>query len=77
MYPGTKLQILGPVAPKNISENFFKKINIKFEARIRQCMSVPDFSQFGELQFLRPNLPKKTFRIEYLDKCMQPENNLF
>ena len=25
---------------------------IEFELRIKQCMSVPDFSQFGELQFL-------------------------
>ena len=33
-------------------------------------MSVPNFSQFGELQFLGPNMPKKHFRMEYLDKCM-------
>ena len=58
MYPGTKLQILGPVCP-NMSEIFFKKINIKFETRIKQCISVPDFSQFGQLQILRSNLPPK------------------
>ena len=40
-------------------------------------MSVPDFSQFGERQFLGTNLLKKDFRTEYLDKCMQPENDLF
>ena len=31
-------------------------------------MPVPNFSQFGELQILGPNLPKKQ---------TQPENNLF
>ena len=39
-------------------------------------MSVPDFSQFGERQFLGPNSLKKDFRTEYLDKCMQPEKDL-
>ena len=60
-----------------MSEKKLKKINIKFETRIKQYMSVPDFSQFGERQFLGTNLLKKDFRTEYLDKCMQPENDLF
>ena len=60
-----------------MSEKKIKKINIKFETRIKQYISVPDFSQFGELQFLGPNLHKKHFRNEYLDKCMQLESNLF
>ena len=38
----------------------FEKINIKFEIRIKQCTPVTYFSQFGDLQFLGPNLPKKT-----------------
>ena len=64
MYPCTKSQSIWQTlnfgtkfAQKNMNENFFKKINIKFETRIKQCRSVPNFSQFGELQFLRPNLP--------------------
>ena len=59
MYPGTKFQLTWRTsdfgtkpAPKNMSEKKIKKINIEFETRIKQCMSVPDFSQFGELQFL-------------------------
>ena len=47
----------------------FEQINIKFEIRILQCMSVPNFSRFGELQFLGSNLPKKHFRVEYYEKC--------
>ena len=43
-----------------MSEKKIKEIKIKFEIRIKQCMYVPDFSQFGELQFLRPNFPQKT-----------------
>ena len=35
-------------------------------------MPVPNFSQFRELQLLKPNLPKKDFTIK-----TQPENNLF
>ena len=67
MYPGIKFQLTWRTsdfgtkfAPKNMRENFLKKINIEFETKIKQCMSVPDFSQFGELQFLWLNLPKKT-----------------
>ena len=37
----------------------FGKMNIKFKMRKKQCTLVPNFSQFGEFQFLRPNLPKK------------------
>ena len=54
MYPGTKFQLTWRTsdfgtkpAPKNMSEKKIKKINIEFETRIKQCMSVPDFSQFG------------------------------
>ena len=36
-----------------------KKKNIKFETWKRQFMSVPDFSQYRELQFLGPSLPRK------------------
>ena len=54
------------------------KNSIKFETRIKQCMFVPDFSQFGETSVFRIKFAqKKHFRIEYLDKCMQPESNLF
>ena len=59
MYPGMKFQLTWRTsdfgtkfAPKNMSEKKIKKINIQFETRIKQFMSVPDFSQFGELQFL-------------------------
>ena len=59
MYPGTKFQLTWRTsdfgtkfAPKNMSKNNFFKINIEFETRIKQCMSVSDFSQFGELQCL-------------------------
>ena len=59
MYPSIKFQLTWGTsdfgtkfAPKHMSENFLKKINIEFETRIKQRMSVPDFSQFGELQFL-------------------------
>ena len=43
----------------------YGKINIKFEIRIKQSTPVPHFSEFGELQYLRPSLPKKDFRVEY------------
>ena len=36
--------------------------------RIWLCMPVPNFSQFGEPQFLKPKLTKKDFRVEYQDK---------
>ena len=39
-------------------------------------MPVPNFSQFGKPQFLRPNLPKKTLYGGVLGQT-QPENNLF
>ena len=38
--------------------NNFEKINIKIETSIQQCTAVPSFSQFDELQFLGPKLPK-------------------
>ena len=59
MYPGIKFQLTWRTsdfgtkfAPKNMSKKKIKKIKIEFETRINQFMSVPDFSQFGELQFL-------------------------
>ena len=36
----------------------FEKINIKIETSIQQSTAVPSFSQFNELQFLGPKLPK-------------------
>ena len=67
MDPGIKFQLTWRTsdfgtkfAPKNMRENFLKKFNIEFEPKIKQCMSVPDFSQFGEIQFLGLNFPKKT-----------------
>ena len=39
-------------------------------------MPVPNFSQFGELQFLGPNLPQKTLWGGVLGQ-VKPENNLF
>ena len=53
------------LAQKNMNGKHFEKINNKFEKRIWQCMPVPNFSQFRELQFLEPNLPKNLFRGEY------------
>ena len=61
MYPVIKFQLTWRTSnfetkfgPKNMSEKKKKKLklNTEFETRIKQCMSVPDFSQFGELQFL-------------------------
>ena len=59
MYPAIKFQLTWRTsdfgtkfAPKNMSEEKIKKINIEFETRIKQFMSVTHFSQFGELQFL-------------------------
>ena len=51
--------------PKNMNDKNFEKINIKLKIRIKQCAPAPTFSQFGELQFLGPNFPKKIFRVEY------------
>ena len=72
MYPCTKFQLIWRTsdfgtkfAQKNMSEFFFGKMNIKFEIRIEQCTPLPNFSQFGELQFLRRNLCKKDLRVEY------------
>ena len=46
-----------------MSDKNFGKINIKVVISIKQCTPVPNFSQFGKLQFLRPNLPKKDFSV--------------
>ena len=42
-----------------MNENNFEKINIKIELSLKQSTSVPNFSQFEELQILEPNLPEK------------------
>ena len=52
-------------AQKDMNDKNFEKRNIKFEMRIYQCTPVQNFSQFGELQLLRPNLPKKDFMVEH------------
>ena len=51
--------------PRNMDDKYFEKISIKFE--IGNTL-VPDCSQFGGLQFLGPNLPKKHLRVKYKDK---------
>ena len=52
------------ICPKECDKKF-GKINIKVKMRIWLCMPVPRFSQFGEPQFLKLNLTKKDFRVEY------------
>ena len=47
---------------KDVSDKNFGNINIKFEI---EDIAMYCFSQIGELQFLRPNFPKKDFRVEY------------
>ena len=67
MYPWTKFHLIwqtsdfvGPNFPKeNMNDKNFEKINIKIEISISLSTSVPNFSQFEELQILGPNLPKK------------------
>ena len=58
-----------------MSNKNFGKMNIKFKMRRKQCTLVPNLSQFGEFQFLRPNLSKK-LQGGVLGQT-QPENNLF
>ena len=58
-----------------MNDKNFERINIKFEIRIWQYTQVPNFSHFGERQFLGPNLPKKALYGGILGQ-MQPENNL-
>ena len=68
MYPCTKFQLIWRTSyfgTKSTQKTMSKKFR-EFQ-----------FREFREFQFLRPNLPKKHFRMEYLDKCTQPENNLF
>ena len=75
MYPSTKFQSIWRTSKfgtkflqKNMTDKNFEKINIKFEIRIQPCTLVPNFSQFEELQFLDPNLPKNHFRLSYQNK---------
>ena len=60
-----------------MNDKNFEKINIKFEIRIQQCTPVPNLSQFGEVQFLEPNLPKKHVLWGGVLGQTQPKNNLF
>ena len=48
-----------------MDDKYFEKISIKFE--IGNTL-VPDCSQFGGLQVLGPNLPKKYLKVKYKDK---------
>ena len=52
----------------NMNDKTFEKINVKIVTSIQQCTHVPNFSQFEELLFLKPNLSKKHFSVEYYDK---------
>ena len=36
----------------------FEKLNVNIIISMQKCAPVPNFNQFGELQTLRPNLPK-------------------
>ena len=56
-----------------MNDKNFQKINIKFEIRIQQFAPLPNFIQFGELQFLGPT---KTIQGGVLGQT-QPKNNLF
>ena len=51
-----------------MNDKNFEKVKIKFEITIQECTLVPSLSQFGKLQFLRLNLPKKDFKVQYQDK---------
>ena len=46
-------------AQKNMSENFFEKINLQFVISIQQFTPVRNFKHFVELQIMVTNLPKK------------------
>ena len=67
MYPYTKFHLIwrtsdfvGPnFLKENMNDKNFEKINIKIEISISLSTSVPNFSQFEELQILGPNLPQK------------------
>ena len=72
MYPCIKFQFIWRTsdfgtkfAQKYMNDKTFEKITIKIEIGMQQSTSVPDFSQFEELQILGLNLPKKDFRVEY------------
>ena len=77
MHACTKLQLIwkssvlgskfAPRSPpqKKINHKDFEKTNVKIVVSIEQCTPVPNFSQFGELEFLGPNLPKTHSRVGY------------
>ena len=62
MYPCIKFQF---ICSKNMNDKNSEKINIKIQISIQQSTSVPNFSQFAELQILGPNLPKRYERKEF------------
>ena len=48
MYPCTKFQLIRRTSDFGTKfAKHFGKINIKFEMKIQQCTSGPNFSQFG------------------------------
>ena len=49
-------------------ETILKKIIDKIVISIQQCTPVPNFSQFGELQDLELNLPKKSMNDKIFEK---------
>ena len=53
------LRFWNKIYQNNMNYKNFEKINIKIEISIKQSISVPNFSQFNELQYLGPKLPKE------------------
>ena len=46
-----------------MNDKNFEKINIKIVISRTQCIPEPNFSQFEELKFFEPDLPKKTLGL--------------
>ena len=66
MHPSTKFLSIWKTSnfetkfvQKNMTDKNFEKIDIKIVMSMQQCTTVRNFSQFVELQIMRPNLPKK------------------
>ena len=60
---GAKFATPPPPPPAKKKKNEWqtcKKVNIKFKIKISQCTTVRNYSQFGKLQFLGPNLSQNT-----------------
>ena len=51
-----------------MNDKNFEEINIEIEISIQQSISVPNFSQFEELQILGPNLPPKNMNEKNFEK---------